>query len=147
MLNTITFDAKSLMHLSRMCIVKALAPNSHRKISKLNLPSAIQKYLLYRDIDEMLLQSAGRSRDYDAVTSADAVSQQFLEGDTYCCDTQGLEATVEEEPHSSKILSKQEKILSKKERKKQRKMNGTNSFVPEPVIHYRRKNVICLCSL
>ncbi len=147
LLNTITFDAKSLMHLSRMCIVKALAPNSHRTVCELPLPSAIKKYLLYRDIDEILLTSAGRSRGYDAITSADAVTQQFLEEDTYCCDNQGLETITMDEPHSSKILSKQEKILSKKERKKQRKLNEMKPVVPEPVIHIRKKNVVCLCSI
>ena len=123
---------KCLMNTCRMRIIKSLAPNSHRKVPMLPIPSAIKKYLLFRDLDEMLLDMADRRRK-----SID----NNLEHTVPACQeySKGSDSSESEEDEDRDYnISWTER---KKEKNKSQKMQHICKTEPKP----RKK--LCLCTI
>ncbi len=122
------FQPLSLTKICRSCIVTAMAPNSHTKVPKLGLPTSIQKFLLFRDLDEMLLELAGRRRK----NNNDAVCVSLSTG--------GLTESSDSEGDEDKDYSPP--VVRKKKKKKARSMALPT---PPPAPKCRPKR--CLCTV
>ncbi len=134
LLRAVHVEAKPLLHLCRMCILKHLAPNSHRKVMKLGLPSALQKYLLYRDLDEMLLHMAGRTRK----TNNNDVSEETA-------DNQSCKSDKSDEEYPEICGNKTK--MTKRERKRRRKKASHVLHSYPSIGQHKQKDKMCLCTI
>ncbi len=134
LLRKMPVDAKPLLHQCRMCIVRRLAPNSHRKVVKLGLPSALQKYLLFRDLDEMLLHLAGRTR---------RSNNNDFNDDTAENQSNKSDNSDEEYPETSR----RKKKMTKRERKRRRKKASHVLYNCPIAAQNKQRDRMCLCTI
>ncbi len=132
-LNRVTSQPKDLMSLCRKCIVNALAPNSHTKVPRLQLPLAIQRYLLFRDLDELLLQMAGRKRKNNNNRPEHTVPASAV-----CAELSDSSGCEEDEESIYEVP-----VPSKKRTKKKRK----NKECPVPKTAVKQRLKLCLCTI
>ena len=135
LLTSVHSHPKSLMNTCRMCIIKSCAPNSHTKVHSLQLPTAIKKYLLFRDLDDMLLDMAGRKRKSNNNCIEQTVSTSEELGT--------LSDSSESEPDEDKDYEIPVVQSKRKTSKKQKKVQLHIQPKPEP----KPRKKLCLCTI
>ena len=134
LLTSVHSQPKSLINICRVQIVKSLAPNSHTKVPMLPIPTAIKKYLLFRDFDEMLLDMAGRKRKSGSnVEHTVPTSQEYTKGSD--------SSESEEDEDKDYDVSWSERTKNKN--KKQGKFRTQTQYKVEP----KPRKKLCLCTI